>query len=393
MNASIQAIIDHMFRDTVDNAETRALHEELLNNCLEHYDDLIGRGMTEIEAIDAVVDSLKGMKEVIDEYPKKPGTGMEEIQAEPRINNIPGEETERPETTEPVQEKPSEYSYSSVSVKKLRTDLKSCDLKIGRSPDGKIHVRCEDMDQLRCELNGSTLSVCVVDKARKSIEEAEAKMNGTDFSLKSLLSFIGKTIGTAASYISVSWDVYVDLPDVVLSEMELNSKSGEIEVESCIPDRLNIRTMSGDVEVKAADNHRASRVSISTMSGDIEFRGDADSLTLTTMSGDAEAYGTYMEAEIKSTSGDADLTGEAERIRMHSVSGDVTAELKNDGVRLIDARSTSGDVEIGLAKGTDSVHVNASTVSGTVSKYIPDCGAGAQLQINAGSVSGDVTIR
>ena len=100
-----------------------------------------------------------------------------------------------------------------------------------------------------------------------------------------------------------------------------------------------------------------------------------------------------MEAEIKSTSGDADLTGEAERIRMHSVSGDVTAELKNDGVRLIDARSTSGDVEIGLAKGTDSVHVNASTVSGTVSKYIPDCGAGAQLQINAGSVSGDVTIR
>ena len=36
MNASIQGIIDHMFRDTVDNMETRALHEELLNNCLDH---------------------------------------------------------------------------------------------------------------------------------------------------------------------------------------------------------------------------------------------------------------------------------------------------------------------------------------------------------------------
>ena len=32
MNSSIQGIIDHMFRDTADNAETRALHEELLNN-------------------------------------------------------------------------------------------------------------------------------------------------------------------------------------------------------------------------------------------------------------------------------------------------------------------------------------------------------------------------
>ena len=71
MSASIRGIIDHMFKDTVDNAETRALHEELLNNCLEHYEDLIARGMSETEAIDAVVESLKGMKEVIDEYPKK----------------------------------------------------------------------------------------------------------------------------------------------------------------------------------------------------------------------------------------------------------------------------------------------------------------------------------
>ena len=87
MNATIHGIIDHMFKDTVDNAETRALHEELLNNCMEHYDDLIGRGMSEIEAIDAVVDSLKGMKEVIDEYPKKPGT--ENREPEENKNSIP----------------------------------------------------------------------------------------------------------------------------------------------------------------------------------------------------------------------------------------------------------------------------------------------------------------
>ena len=71
MNATICGIVDMLFKDTVDNIETRALREELLNNCLEHYNDLIGRGLTETEAIDAVVESLKGMKEVIDEYPKK----------------------------------------------------------------------------------------------------------------------------------------------------------------------------------------------------------------------------------------------------------------------------------------------------------------------------------
>ena len=91
MNASIQGIIDYMFKNTVDNAETRALHEELLNNCQEHFDDLINRGMSETEAIDAVVDSLKGMKEVIDEYPKK---------ADPEQNS----HKENAETRTPYQE-------------------------------------------------------------------------------------------------------------------------------------------------------------------------------------------------------------------------------------------------------------------------------------------------
>ena len=146
MNASIQGIIDHMFRDTVDNAETRALHEELLNNCLEHYDDLIARGMSETEAIDAVVDSLKGMKEVIDEYPKKPG--RETAQPEAKKQDVPEIRADAPVQEAPPAEKPSEYTYDAAAVRKLRTDLKNCDLKIGVSADSRIHVRCEDMEQL-----------------------------------------------------------------------------------------------------------------------------------------------------------------------------------------------------------------------------------------------------
>ena len=103
MNASIQGIIDHMFKDTVDNAETRALHEELLNNCLEHYDDLISRGMSETEAIDAVVDSLKGMKEVIDEYPKK--NRKEDEEPEPaKAEKVPELRVPEPPKAEPVRE-------------------------------------------------------------------------------------------------------------------------------------------------------------------------------------------------------------------------------------------------------------------------------------------------
>ena len=71
MNETVKRIVDILFQDTVENDETRALHEELMNNCQEHYQDLIGRGLSEDEAVSEVVESLKGMKDVIAQYPKK----------------------------------------------------------------------------------------------------------------------------------------------------------------------------------------------------------------------------------------------------------------------------------------------------------------------------------
>ena len=111
------------------------------------------------------------------------------------------------------------------------------------------------------------------------------------------------------------------------------------------------------------------------------------------MSGDVKARGAFTETDLKSTSGDVNLDGTAERVRLHSVSGDVTAEVRNTDVRFIETRSTSGDAEIRLAPGTDSIHAETSTVSGSVHCSSADCGSGAHLQIRASSVSGDVTIR
>ncbi len=392
MNASIQGIIDHMFKDTVDNAETRALHEELLNNCLEHYDDLISRGMSETEAIDAVVDSLKGMKEVIDEYPKK--NRKEDEEPEPaKAEKVPELRVPEPPKAEPVREKPAEYVYNPAEIRKLRTDLKNCDLKIGPSADGRIHVHCEDMDQLLCSLDGTTLSVRIVDQARKSIDEAGEKLRGNEFSLNGLLSFIGKAIGSVASSITVSWNVYVDMPAVQLSEMNLNAKSGDVEIKAQLPERLTVRTMSGDIEVEADSGIPAETVNIGAMSGEIEFAGNAAQIICSSMSGDVTARGRFTSAELKSTSGDVELNGEAETLRMNSVSGDITGEIRSAEIRSIEARSTSGDVEIDLAPGTDSVHASVSTVSGSASNRIPDGGAGALLKIQAASVSGDVRIR
>ena len=81
MNDQIAAIVDALFQNTVINEETLALHEELMNNCQEHYADLVARGETPEDALEIINDSLNGMKEVIAEYPRreklrKRGTGF-----------------------------------------------------------------------------------------------------------------------------------------------------------------------------------------------------------------------------------------------------------------------------------------------------------------------------
>ena len=388
MNATIHGIIDHMFKDIADTAETRALHEELLNNCLEHYEDLLSRGMSETEAVDAVVDSLKGMKEVIDEYPKKPG-----LEEKKPAQSIPVMNPKIPEKEEKPQEEPTEYAFAADGIRILRTDLKGCDLVVGKSPDNRIHVRCEDLSQIICDQNGSALWVKAVDKTKKSIDEAAQKIGSEEFSVQGLLRFIGKAIGSVASNISVSWNVYIDLPAGRLQEMDLNAKSGDVHVETTLPERLSIHSMSGDAEVEAPDATAAEKINISTMSGDIDVKGNAHTIVLSSMSGDVNARGVYRTAEMKSTSGDVEMNGEADQIHANTVSGDVTADLLNTTVARIEGRSTSGDVEIELAPGTDSVHTAMSTVSGSVSCRIPDSGAGARLQIQATSVSGDIRIR
>jgi len=400
MSASIRGIIDHMFKDTVDNAETRALHEELLNNCLEHYEDLIARGMSETEAIDAVVESLKGMKEVIDEYPKKSdvqAAKKEKVNAGQKFEQdteVPEIRMGEEEKEVPPVEKPSEYVYEASEIRSLKTELKNCDLKIGISGDSRIHVRCEDMEQILCEKEGSALVVKAVDKAKKSIEEEGRKMASQEFTMKGLLSFIGKAIGSVAANISVCEDVFIDLPRQALDEMNLNAKSGDIEVKAKMPMKLAAHNMSGDIEIKAIDHGPAHIVTLSAMSGEVEFEGNADTATLSSMSGDVEACGLYRNAELRSTSGDVELNGEAEQIRMNSVSGDVTVNLRGDAARSIQVRSTSGDVDISLAVGTDGgVHTSMSTVSGSASCDVPDAGPGAKLQIQASSVSGDINVK
>ena len=68
------------------------------------------------------------------------------------------------------------------------------------------------MEQLICNMEGSTLSIHIADRAKQFNAETGKEMNSPEITLKGLLGFLGKAIGTAASSIKVSWNIYIDLP-------------------------------------------------------------------------------------------------------------------------------------------------------------------------------------
>ena len=387
MNATICGLIDTLFKDTVDTIETRTMREELLNNCLEHYHDLLSRGLSETEAVDAVVESLNGMKEIIDEYPKKPDTEKEKSffdQESPEEKQV---RTDAP-ATENI---PADRVFSAESIHSIKSNLRSNDITVGRSGDGRIHVRCDEPRQIICEENNGTLCIRI-DSQWKNFGKDNG-LNSDEISVKGILSFVGKVLNKVATDISTAGaHVYIDLPEQLADTIELNSMSGDIEVNGCAAYNMILHSTSGDIEFEAPGNGKILRINASSASGDIRIRGNADEAEGSSISGDVDMEGEYKKVRIKSTSGDARLNGCARTVYAHTVSGGNTLILENTDEERIDAASTSGCVDIRLPRNTPSVHAAIKSVSGNTRCAFADAGSSAALQIQASSVSGNVHI-
>ena len=387
MNASIRGMIDMLFKDTLETEEVRALHEEMINNCEEHYSDLLRQGLSETEALDAIVESLKGMKEVIDEYPKK--EKAQELQ-----KTIQGQEraTETARENEDVFDR--DQVFSAEIYRSVRTELRSHDLTVRKSSDGQIHVRCDHPEEIECEAGPETLTIRARDLKGGRVDPGMMKDSNGEYSLKGILSYLGKTLGSAAvSFATSGCCIELELPEHMFPELSLNSMSGDIRMEGCSARVLLIKSTSGDIEIHADHAGTAGEINAGTMSGDITLHGDASRIGLNSMSGDVKAFGDYSRVGVKSTSGDAELNGCAQEVWMQSVSGDVTVTLGNIDAKVIEAKTTSGDVQIDLPRATPAVHAEIRSVSGSTRCAFPDAGSGAALRITASTVSGDVRIR
>lgn len=385
MNATIERIVELMFQDVEMNDEVQALHDEVMNNCQERFDDLMARGMAEDAAIGEVVESLKGMDEVIAQYPKKASKAAA--------------------AEEPDQAREG-FFITDEQVRELRIVLGNDDMDIEPSADNTAQV-LGDMDAIDVCMEDGTLSI----KRRMSPERPRKGHMSFDFdkasvgmdSAEKFMRSIGSAIDNLSKRIKEGIDhlggdrVTVRLPREWCADINIHTSSGDVDIRDVSARRVVCDSSSGDVHVSGVAGLETLRVN--TASGDIEAEAAEDGArleeaALKTMSGDVYFSGACRVGRFTSVSGDINVEGVQEEAQMKSTSGDIKLHQWETGLRRATLQSVSGDITVRLPENTMGVVATTHSVSGDCrcDSFLP-AQQGERLEVSAHTVSGDIRIQ
>ena len=403
MNQMITQMVDILFQDVVENEETRALHDELMNNCQEHFQDLLTSGLSEDEAVSAVMESLSGMQEVVDQYPRKqPDAPAEEPEEKPA-------ETAEPREAAPKASEKADLRFPADGLQKISISAGPFDVKVSACEGSEVLLCCGRLERIAAEQQDGVLSIRVTrapDPApedTKAAEPEEPDRPLMDMSINELLKKVKSFVDTAFKSVSNvvneqlfdSGDtLYIKVPKALLPVLEINTSSGDIAVADTHAPDFALRTASGDIDLSCSNKETVNKIFASSASGDIRVASAwAREAEISTISGDVNIDGDFGTLSCKSVSGDVDFDGTAVSLNSKSVSGDVELSLVQAASGAVSAEATSGDVRINLPEDCAGVHVSTSTTIGDVWCDIEDAGSEAPLQIKVRTVSGDIQIR
>jgi hypothetical protein len=227
------------------------------------------------------------------------------------------------------------------------------------------------------------------DATREAIERATVEMNGNEISVE--IGVGGKGFGVGPAWITFGRSPQVGVrircpegtdlecttasADVAatgrLGEVEVKTASGDVALEHVA--RLRVQSASGDVRAATIDGEAR----LQTVSGDVRLGTVTGPVSATLVSGDFALEEAHTNLSVKTVSGDQRIGAIREgEIKIQSVSGDVRIGIRS-GTRLqIDANSVSGDVSSEL----DVKDAPSTTPSGS------------EARLQAKTVSGDIEI-
>ena len=354
MKDKVKEMVDRLFAGAADNEETKALRDELMDNCLEHYQDLVSGGMDEEAALEAVKDSLSGMQEIVDRYSGKPDKAV-----------IPVPKEEKPAEEEPAD---TQTAWPADGISRVRVTVEGDALIVEA-----VRVTEEAFSAAR---------EAAAEPGEAGPKEAKSflDMSLNEIFKKARQAVIGvmKTMEQHMNDGTLFNDAEfrIRVPRGLLSCLDISTAGGDVSVDHLSVKDTAVRTASGDIRVDLTEEESVDRLFLSSASGDItalEIRGGFEAL------------------RCKSVSGDVELTGTAGDLKAKSVSGDVTVSLLKADAGAVSAETTSGDVTVYLPEGGPAPVLNVNTVAGDVRN---EAGAAesSPLRIDVRTVSGDILV-
>ena len=174
------------------------------------------------------------------------------------------------------------------------------------------------------------------------------------------------------------------------TDLDLAGGSTDLRAEGELGE-VSARSASGDVRLGSARG----AVQVKTASGDISVVAVRADSSLVTVSGDLGVEHVEASVAARSVSGDVTIGSVIGELGVSTTSGDVELRSVEDGdVRV---QTVSGDVRIGIARGT-RVWVDAASVSGKLESELgladqqsPET-EGSVVPLHVKTVSGDVSL-
>ncbi|MBQ7848773.1 MAG: DUF4097 family beta strand repeat protein [Clostridia bacterium] len=420
MNDTVARIVDLMFENVEMNEEVAALRDEVMNNCQERYSDLVESGVAEDDAVAAVIESLKGMEDVIGQYSKKSRKAAASshvpeyrVSDEAETAEVGGErhmilsarEIHRIEVTlvnedvclEPSDDDDYHILWDAEEDPLIQVRAEDGVLCVERNPgewkpEGhkrqRIHIDATDgMDNPRIRVNGRDIDFDNVSR------EVEKTMDGVGSMLENLGRSLGRMFQSIRTGFGGGDGVTIRIPHGAMPHVKLLTTSGDLEVQNVALSDLSIVTTSGDIDVDLAEDEHLQRIEMRSTSGDIEVTAYAEEMIVSSTSGDVQVEGRCSQLTVNTISGDIDVCAAVESIAFKAVSGDVDMEFTTDAIRRVNGSTISGDIDVDLPAGIGGMGIHTSTRSGDVTTRYSTNGYGPTVNGSVSSMSGDITIR
>lgn len=417
MNSTVARIVDMMFENTEMTEEVAALREEVMNNCQERYADMIAAGVYEDDAIAAVVESLKGMEDVIGQYKRK--ARRSPVYTAPQVQEPAAPQVEEPAASWSAEAEnvtiPGErdMTFHPAEINRIDLILVSEDVEVVESHDGLCHVRwdCGDDETISCRAQNGAIRIERIPGKKSGARHTNVNIdnngngthvyvNGEEMDMSDaagIMEKVGRVMGRIFGGMKTAFNacdaITIAIPAGMKPHMKLITTSGDISVMQVELLDLEMTTVSGDLEVQLDKDAPLARLCARSTSGDVTVNAYAQQMTLASTSGDVDVEGCVTELNASTVSGDIDVNADVERVDFKAISGDVDLAFHNDVIRNISGSTISGDIDVDLPSGIGAIAINTHTRSGDMTTRYATSSFGPTVSGSITSMSGDITIR